>query len=207
MIKNAGADDSSILLIIQQTVEVIFSDYKNLGLSDEDLLRYLDCLRQARITQLSEWIDGKFRMLRLKSEPLQLAFKSVDNQLVDIQQMKGKVILIDFWATWCSACLEYMTTVKSAYEKYHKKGLEVLSISINKNSEKAKVLAIEKKMNFSWPLGIIGDEKLNNEIWKKFAFTSVPQLILLDKDGKLIENNGRLMSPETLDYLIKNALE
>ena len=83
----------------------------------------------------------------------------------------------------------------------------MLSISINKNSEKEQVFAAEKKMNVSWPLAIIGGEKVQKDIWKRFAFQGVPQLLLLDKNGKLIENNGKLMDERTLNELLKEVLE
>jgi thiol-disulfide isomerase/thioredoxin len=177
------------------------------GLNEGEIVVFLKALKGANIAELSEWVDGKFQMLNLKEQPLQLSFQSVDGKLIDIHQMKGKIILIDFWATWCSTCLAYMPTIRELYNKYHDQGLEVISISINKNAEKEQVLAAEKKLNVSWPLGIIGDEKLKNDIWKKFAFNFVPQLILLDKNGKLIENNGKLMNEITLNGLLKKILE
>jgi thiol-disulfide isomerase/thioredoxin len=189
------------------TAEQILRDPDEYGINNSEIIAFLQTLKEANIPELNEWVGGKKRMFKLKEEPLQLSFQSVDGKLVDIQKMKGKVILIDFWATWCSTCLEYMPTIKNVYDKYHEKGLEVISISLNKNAEKEQVLAVEKKLNTSWPLGIIGDEKLRTDIWKKFAFIGVPQLILLDKDGKLIENNGKLMDEGTLNDLVRKALE
>ena len=177
------------------------------GVSDSVIIAFLKTLKEANIPDLSEWADGNSRMLKLKEQALEFSFQTVEGIPVDLRKMRGKVILIDFWATYCSSCLAYMPTIKEVYHKYHDKGLEVLSISINKNSEKEQVFAAEKKMNVSWPLAIIGGEKVQKDIWKRFAFQGVPQLLLLDKNGKLIENNGKLMDERTLNELLKEVLE
>ena len=192
---------------LQMCGDIIITNAKYMGYTNDEIFVFLKQLMDANIGQLTEWADAKSDLLHLKESPLALSFKTFDNKWIDINQLKGKVILIDFWATWCSNCLEYMPVIQKAYKAYHEKGFEVLSLSINKISEREKVLTAERRLNVTWPLGIIGDEKLKTDIWRKFKFSSVPQLILLDKNGMLIENNGGLMNETALNNLIKQALD
>lgn len=191
-----------------QSIEVIVSNTKYLGIKDDkEVLDFLKVLKRQKVPSLSSWIIGKEQMLKLKRLPFDFNFKTYDGKQYDISQKRGKVILVDFWATWCGTCIAKMPSIKKVHDKYKDMGFEVLSISINKPSEALLVLQIEKKLGTNWPLCIIGGSPLKNEIWSKFGFTSVPQLLLLDKDGKLIEYNGGLFEKSTLEKLVKSALD
>ena len=191
-----------------QSIGVIVSNRIFLGLDDDqEILGLLNFLKGQKLPALSLWATGKEHMLKLKRIPFAYNFETYNGKQYDISQKLGKVILIDFWATWCGTCIAKMPSIKKVHDKYKDQGFEVLSVSIDKPSEALQVSQIEKKLGIDWPLCIIGGSPLKDEIWSKFGFTGVPQLLLLGKDGKLIEYNGRLLENSTLEKVVKSALD
>ncbi len=151
-------------------------------------------------------IHLKINIAKLGRESFNLDLTDTKGEILRIADLKGKVVMLDFWATWCSTCIEYMPEIKKVYDEYHHKGFEVVPVSIDKENNKSQVLKIEERLGLSWQISIIGDLPLNAGIWKKYGFLSVPQLILLDKNGKLILNNGILRNPSGLSEQVKAAL-
>ena len=71
-------------------------------------------------------------VLTALAQPLDLVFTALDGRSIDTKQWRGRVVLVDFWATWCVPCLKEMPNVRAAYQKYHDKGFEVIGIAFEK---------------------------------------------------------------------------
>jgi len=99
----------------------------------------------------------------------------------NLDQFKGKYLLIDFWASWCGPCRQAVPKVKDLYAKYKDKGFEVVSISID-DSKKAWEKAMEEE-KMPWQQWLSPDK---NETMKKFLFSGIPTLYIVDKEGKII---------------------
>src|SRR6266498_3501706 len=69
----------------------------------------------------------------LVGKPLALKFTAVDGRPVDLETLRSKVVLIDFWATWCGPCVQEVPHVKAVYDKLHPKGFEIIGISFDQN--------------------------------------------------------------------------
>ncbi|MBY0309188.1 MAG: TlpA family protein disulfide reductase, partial [Phycisphaerales bacterium] len=116
---------------------------------------------------------------------------------------KGKVVLLDFWATWCAPCMAEMPNVVKAYGKYHDKGFEVLGISLDNEQSLKKMPDVMQKTGMTWRQ--VADGKYwQAEIAQKYAINSIPATFLVDgTTGKILGANLR---GEALDKAVEKAL-
>jgi len=118
----------------------------------------------------------------LLGKPLEIQFKASDGRDVDLAGLRGKVVLIAFWATWCPPCVQEIPHIKAASEKLHDRGFEVIGISLD--DKKQDLLSFIGRNKMEWPQYFdgLGD---NNKIAKQFGIEEIPALWLVDKQGKL----------------------
>ena len=120
-------------------------------------------------------------------QSLDIKFTAVDGRKVELAKMKGKVVLIDFWATWCGPCVAEIPNMKAAYEKLNPKGFEIIGISLDE--DKAALLALVKHKQLPWPQFF--EDKAENRFAKEYDISSIPAMWLVNKQGKLVDMNAR----------------
>ncbi|MEN9446511.1 MAG: hypothetical protein RL728_1023 [Bacteroidota bacterium] len=117
----------------------------------------------------------------------EIELKDKNGKKIKLSDLQGKVVLIDFWASWCGPCRRENPNVVEAFSKYHKskftnaKGFEVFSVSLDKN-EQAWLEAI-KKDNMTWD-SHVWDK--GGEFAKQYKITSIPMAFLIDGEGKIV---------------------
>ena len=109
-----------------------------------------------------------------------LKFKALDGREVDLEKLRGKVVLLDFWATWCPPCLEEIPNVRAAYERFHKEGLEIVGISFD--ADRQRLEDVVKRENLPWPQYFDGAGK-EAAPGKTFGIRHWPTMWLLDRNG------------------------
>ncbi len=131
---------------------------------------------------------GQLKSMALVGQQIDLAFTALDGRNVDMSKLKGKVVLVDFWATWCPPCRGEVPNVKKTYDKYHSQGFEILGISLDKDKDSLTQFVAENKMD--WPQFFDG-QYWQNKYAKQFGIESIPTMWLIDKKGKLRDMNAR----------------
>jgi thiol-disulfide isomerase/thioredoxin len=110
----------------------------------------------------------------------QLEFTALDGRRVNLADMRGRVVLLNFWASWCDASLDALPGVKAAYDKFHDKGFEV--VGVNFDDDKAALDALLETEKLPWPQYFDG-AGVESPVAEQFQITHYPSLWLMDKRG------------------------
>lgn len=115
-------------------------------------------------------------------EILDIAFTAIDGREINLADMKGKVVLVDFWATWCVPCLKAMPGLKAVYDEFSERGFEIVGISLDSDREKLESY-IEKEA-LAWPHYFDG-KGWENDIAARYGIESIPSTFLIGPDGTI----------------------
>ena len=142
--------------------------------------------------------------INLGNKAPEIMMASPKGNVITLASLKGKLVLIDFWASWCGPCRAENPAVVAAYNKYHEQkfksgnGFEILSVSLDQN-EVAWVKAIEKDQ-LIWPYHVSDLQGWSNAAAMRYGVNSIPTNVLVDANGIIIAKNLR-------GSALENALE
>ena len=187
-------EDLNIGEIINGAIQPQFNLLAENGRKDDAralITKSIDDLKEhpmgARIAQHLTSMAGELDK-PMVGDAMDISFTATDGTEVNVSEMKGKVVLVDFWATWCGPCVAEMPNVIAAYNKYHEKGFEVIGISLDQSKDKLDTYVKDNKM--PWPQYFDG-KGWKNDLAGKFGVRSIPATYLIGTDGKIVASNLR----------------
>jgi thiol-disulfide isomerase/thioredoxin len=113
----------------------------------------------------------------------ELTVKDLNGKTVSLSDYRGKVILLEFWATWCPPCVELIPVLEELYNKYKTKGFVILSIASEDEGEEA-VKTFVKEIGLTYPVFIANGDTIRN-----YGISGIPISFLIDKDGRIVNKH------------------
>jgi thiol-disulfide isomerase/thioredoxin len=144
---------------------------------------FLNELVKSPDVDLANAAGARLTKAQIVGKPIDLQFTAADGSPVDLASLRGSVVLIEFWASWCPDCIRETPTVKAVYQKYRDKGLAVIGISLDKD-EQAMSSYTAKKL-IPWPQYFDG-KGWANDFAVKFGVRSIPELWLINRRGEVV---------------------
>ncbi len=148
--------------------------------------------KDPEISRLARRFEGTARRLTLMGKPMEITGTLLDGRPFDQGSLKGKVVLVDFWATWCGPCRAELPNVRKYYDKYHDKGFEVVGVSLDQDAKPLKKFIEDEKI----PWLILfpqekKDQSWNNPLAVYYGVNGIPCLILTNQKGEVVSLNVR----------------
>jgi len=130
----------------------------------------------------------------IKGKPMAPHFSldNLDGKKVELKQYRGKIVFLNFWATWCGPCKEEMPSMEALYQKFKERGFAFLAISVDYD-EKKKVKEFMDKHHYTFPV-LIDPRSLTLDLYK---VREIPTTILIDKKGKMV---GKAIGPKDWNH-------
>jgi len=135
-------------------------------------------------------------------QPFDFVLTATDGTRIESSKVRGKVVLIDCWASWCGPCIRELPDVKKVFEKWHGRGLEIVGLSLD--GDVMAAVAAAKSHDIPWPIVIVPSGDGVRELWTEASRIDViPRLLLVDQKGVL---SADLSSAEKLEEAVAALL-
>jgi len=171
-----------------------------LRFNHEKGMAFLQDLTNGPDQNLAEAAKARLRKAQMIGKPLELQFTAQDGSSVDLQALRGNIVLIDFWASWCPDCIRDMPVVRQIYQRYKDKGFAIVGISLDKDAQALSNFVAKKLI--PWPQYFDG-KGWGNEFAIEYGVRAIPEMWLINQRGEVVSTD---LSIEKLDQKIQQLM-
>jgi thiol-disulfide isomerase/thioredoxin len=139
------------------------------------------------VAEFGNTMLGSAKRLNLVGSSMKIEGSTVDGQAFDLASLKGKVVLVDFWATWCGPCRAEFPNIMTAYDRYSDKGFEVVGISLDQDREALDQYLAEKEV----PWITLHENEGQHSAAIEYGVNAIPFMVLIDREGKVVSTQAR----------------
>jgi len=142
-------------------------------------------------SRLAEF-EGGARRMGLPGKPLKISGETLAGKPFDVKDLKGDVVLVQFWASWCTYCLQEIPHIKQMYQDYHDQGFEVVGVNLDEQASRANEVVAH--FDLPWPQLFSNDPAtlgMENPNATRYGINGIPQCILIDREGNVVSLQAR----------------
>ncbi len=195
-----GQDHVNLVMMLSDVLENASPD----EIGSKYLPQLADLFAKTKAEELIEQAEifrGVARRLQLPGNVMNLKGKTFEGKPFDVADLKGKVVLVDFWATWCGFCIQEFPHVQELYKAYKDRGFEVVGVSLDE--DRAALAGFLKENKLPWIVVHDEEHNGNHPAQDEYGISGLPTVILIGKDGKVITFDAR---GEQLDEQLSKLL-
>lgn len=194
----ANADDIAVLMFVD-----MFPKDQNAALHEEVTKKLHEKYPEHLIVkQRWDMMNSPAGKTGIGAIAPELAFKDPEGKVRKLSDLRGKVVLLDFWASWCGPCRRESPNVRNVYAKYHDKGFEVFSVSLDRDAASWKKAIQDDQL--VWPNHVSDLKHWQSEAAAIYGVRSIPSMFLLDRDGRIVAKDLR---GAALENAVRQLLE